>query len=104
MAEKAVHKIQEDVTKGDSIALSMERTNLFPIMLVQMTQVGEESGTLESMLDKTADYYEGEVEASVSRLTAMMEPLIIVVLGGIVAFIVLSIALPMFDMVNLAGG
>lgn len=104
VAEKAIHKIQEDVTKGDSIALSMERLDLFPIMLVQMTQVGEESGTLEGMLNKTADYYEGEVEASVARLTAMMEPMIIVVLGGIVAFIVLSIALPMFDMVNLAGG
>ena len=104
VAERAIHKIQEDVTKGDSIALSMERLDLFPIMLVQMTQVGEESGTLEGMLNKTADYYEGEVEASVTRLTAMMEPMIIVVLGGIVAFIVLSIALPMFDMVNLAGG
>jgi len=104
VAEKAIRKIQEDVTKGDSIALSMERTDIFPIMLVQMTQVGEESGTLEGMLSKTADYYEGEVEASVSRLTAMMEPAIIVVLGGIVAFIVLSIALPMFEMVNLAGG
>lgn len=104
VAEKALHRIQEDVTKGDSIALSMERLELFPIMLVQMTQVGEESGTLESMLNKTADYYEGEVESSVGRLTAMMEPAIIVVLGGIVAFIVLSIALPMFDMVNLAGG
>ncbi len=103
VAEKAIRKIQEDVTKGDSIALSMERMDLFPIMLVQMTQVGEESGTLDSMLSKTADYYEGEVEASVGRLTAMMEPAIIVVLGGIVAFIVLSIALPMFDMVNLAG-
>jgi len=104
VAEKALYKIQEDVTKGDSIALSMERLDLFPIMLVQMTQVGEESGTLEGMLSKTADYYEGEVESSVGRLTAMMEPAIIVVLGGIVAFIVLSIALPMFDMVNLAGG
>jgi type IV pilus assembly protein PilC len=103
-AEKAIQRIQEDVNKGDSIALSMERTGLFPVMLVQMTQVGEESGTLDSMLNKTADYYEGEVEANVSRLTSLMEPLIIVVLGGIVAFIVLSIALPMFDMVNLAGG
>lgn len=103
VAERAMQRIQEDVTKGDSIALSMERLELFPVMLVQMTQVGEESGTLDDMLDKTADFYEGEVEASVGRLTAMMEPAIIVVLGGIVAFIVLSIALPMFDMVNIAG-
>lgn len=103
VAERAIARIQEDVTKGDSIALSMDRLDIFPIMLVQMTQVGEESGTLDSMLEKTADFYEGEVEASVGRLTSMMEPLIIVILGGIVGFIVLSIALPMFDMVNIAG-
>jgi type IV pilus assembly protein PilC len=62
--------------------------------------LGEESGTLEDMLVKTADFYEEEVEREIERLTAMLEPAIIVLLGGIIAFIVLSIMLPMFDMMQ----
>jgi type IV pilus assembly protein PilC len=69
-------------------------------MLENMIMLGEESGTLEDMLVRTADFYEEEVEREIERLTAMLEPAIIVLLGGIIAFIVLSIMLPMFDMMQ----
>ena len=72
-------------------------------MLENMILLGEESGTLDDMLLKTADFYEEEVDRAVDALTALIEPAIIIILGGVVAFIVLSILLPMFDMMDFVG-
>jgi type IV pilus assembly protein PilC len=73
---------------------------MFPPMLENMIMLGEESGTLEDMLVRTADFYEEEVEREIDKLTSLLEPIIIVFLGGMIAFIVLSIMLPMFDMMQ----
>jgi len=103
VGEAAVQSIISDVNMGASLESSLKKTHFFPSMVRQMVAVGETTGALETMLGKTADYYEAEVEASVQRLTTLLEPAIIVVLGGIVAFVVLSIMLPIFDMYNLVG-
>jgi type IV pilus assembly protein PilC len=65
-----------------------------------MIKIGEESGTLDAILEKTAEFYDGEVDTTISRLNTMLEPLIIVVLGGVVAFIVIAIILPVFEVYN----
>lgn len=90
--------LEEQVKKGATIGNTLENRNLFSPMLVQMIKVGEESGTLEQVLDNTADFYDGEVETSTEQLTTMIEPVIIVVLGVVVGFIIISMLLPMFTM------
>ena len=76
----------------------IKKCGLFPSMICQMIKIGEESGNLEGMLDKSAEYYEEEVEQASQNLTAMMEPMIIVVMGGLVAVLVLAMYLPMIQM------
>lgn len=90
--------LKSNIKKGTSIGDSLAKTKLFPLMLTQMIKIGEESGTLDDVLKKTSDFYEDEVETSTAQLTSLIEPLIIVVLGGIVLFIILSVLLPMFSM------
>jgi type IV pilus assembly protein PilC len=103
VARKGLEHVQDMAQKGGGISQPLEQLGLFPPMLIQMVKVGEESGTLDEMLLKTAEFYEGELEASLTRLTTLLEPLVVVFLGGIVAFIVLSIALPMFQMTSFVG-
>lgn len=79
----------------------MKAIGLFPPMLENMIKLGEDSGTLDDMLHKTAEFYEDEVDRGAETLTGLMEPMIIVVLGGIVAFVVLAVAMPMFGSYNL---
>lgn len=89
----------EEVEKGNSLGKSLDRPPyLFPNISIQMIQVGEQSGEIETMLNKVADMFENEIEAAVTGLTALLEPVIILVMGVIVAFIVLSICLPIFEM------
>ena len=90
--------LEEQVRKGATIGNTLESRNLFSPMLVQMIKVGEESGTLEQVLNNTADFYDGEVEAATEQLTTMIEPAIIVVLGVVVGFIIISVLLPMLTM------
>ena len=97
IAERVETAITE-VGKGVGLGVSLAEGELFPHLAVQMVQVGEQSGELEAMLYKIADVYEMEVEASLMRLTALMEPLLILVMGVIVLFIVVSICLPLFEM------
>ncbi len=103
VARRGLQQVQDAARKGGGISTPIEQLNLFPPMLIQMLRVGEESGTLDEMLLKTAEFYEGELEASLMRLTTLLEPMVIVLLGGTVAFIVLSIALPMFEMTSFIG-
>ncbi|MEA2399830.1 MAG: type pilus assembly protein PilC, partial [Thermoleophilaceae bacterium] len=83
--------------KGGTITAPMQKVpNAFPIMVTQMIGVGEETGALETMMSKIADFYEDQVAASVKALTSILEPVMIIVVGGIVGFIVVAMYLPMF--------
>lgn len=95
----AVIKIRE----GKSMTLSLSNSPWFPPMFVQMVSVGEQAGNLEKMLQKIADAYEREVESAVTGLTALIEPLMIVVMGGVVGVIIISILLPIFEMNQMIG-
>lgn len=94
----AIHAAAQSVEKGGSLAKSLDQAKIFPHICIQMIQVGENSGELETMLSKVADIYETEVESTVSAMTALLEPLIILFMAVIVGFIVLSICLPIFEM------
>ncbi|MBI1451905.1 MULTISPECIES: type II secretion system F family protein [Acinetobacter] len=96
--EEAVLKIRDDVATGQQLQFAMRVTNKFPSMAVQMVAIGEESGALDSMLDKVATHYENEVDNAVDGLTAMMEPLIMAVLGVLVGGLVIAMYLPIFQM------
>ena len=96
-------KTNEDLRKGLSLSSPIKDIGVFPPMVVSMIKIGEESGSLDEILDKTADYYDDEVETSLKKLTTMLEPLMIVFMAIIIGFIVISMALPMFDMINTVG-
>jgi type IV pilus assembly protein PilC len=95
---EATMKIKEDVSTGIPLAESMRESGVFPNMCVQMTQIGEESGDIDKMLNKVADYYEEEVDALVEALSSMMEPLIMAFLGVVIGGLVLAMYLPIFTM------
>ncbi len=94
----ATKQVQAEVNVGTSLAQSMQNTGVFPNMAVQMTSIGEESGALDSMLSKVADYYEREVDETVDALASLIEPVIMVVLGVIIGGIVVAIYLPIFKL------
>ncbi|WP_285426258.1 type II secretion system F family protein [Pseudomonas sp. efr-133-TYG-103a] len=96
----AVHKVKQDVSTGMQLNFSMRSTGVFPMLAVQMTAIGEESGALDSMLDKVATYYEEEVDNMVDSLTSLMEPMIMAVLGIIVGGLVIAMYLPIFQLGN----
>ena len=85
------------------ISLALQKDNVFPIMAIQMMSIGEETGELDSMLMKVADFYEDEVEQAVKALTSVLEPVMIVVLGGMVGTILLAMYLPMFKVFETLG-
>ncbi len=97
----AVHDTQRAVKGGDSIARPLEQHEVFPPMVVQMMAVGEETGALDEMLDKIADFYESEVEATVDALTSLIEPMLIVVMGVVVGGMIISLYLPLFNIIKL---
>lgn len=98
--KNAVNKVKQDVSTGMQLNFSMRSTGVFPMLAVQMTAIGEESGALDSMLDKVATYYENEVDNMVDSLTALMEPMIMAVLGIIVGGLVIAMYLPIFQLGN----
>ena len=79
---------------------AMQETNLFPNMVLQMTAIGEESGSVDDMLNKAAEFYEDEVDQAVATLSSLMEPIIMVVLGSIVGFLLIAMYLPLFNIGN----
>ncbi|MEN9659135.1 MAG: hypothetical protein RL571_2600 [Pseudomonadota bacterium] len=99
----ATKKIQNEVSTGTSLTLSMQSTNMFPNMVMQMVAIGEESGALDSMLGKVADYYEEEVDNAVEALSSLMEPIIMVVLGTLIGGLVVAMYLPIFKMGEVVG-
>ena len=95
---QATQKIQQEVSTGTSLTTAMANANLFPSIVLQMAAIGEESGSLDHMLGKAADFYEAEVDEAVAGLSSLMEPIIIVVLGTIIGGIVVSMYLPIFQL------
>ncbi len=93
---EATQKIQRDVSTGSALTTAMQSTGVFPNMVLQMTSIGEESGSLDHMLAKAAEFYEDEVDDMVKGLSSLMEPIIIVVLGTIIGGIVVAMYLPIF--------
>jgi type IV pilus assembly protein PilC len=95
---EATMKIKSEVSTGITLAESMRETGIFPNMCVQMTQIGEEAGSIDKMLNKVADYYEEEVDALVESLSSMMEPMIMAFLGVVIGGLVLAMYMPIFAM------
>jgi type IV pilus assembly protein PilC len=91
-------KIQAEVSSGTSLTVAMTNSGVFPSMVLQMTAIGEESGALDAMLSKVADFFEQEVDEAVESLSSLMEPMIMVVLGGLIGGIVVAMYLPIFKM------
>ncbi|HRE13957.1 MAG TPA: type II secretion system F family protein [Usitatibacteraceae bacterium] len=95
---EATKRIQSEVSTGTGLTVAMQNTNVFPSMVLQMTAIGEESGALDAMLSKVADFFEAEVDDAVDALASLMEPLIMVVLGGLIGGLVVAMYLPIFKM------
>ncbi|MEW8053587.1 MAG: type II secretion system F family protein [Candidatus Thiodiazotropha sp.] len=94
----AVLRMREDVATGQSLQLAMKQRNLFPNMVVQMVAIGEESGALDDMLNKVADFYEEQVDNAVDAMSSLMEPIIMVILGVLIGTLVIAMYLPIFKM------
>ena len=101
--EEATQDIRAKVTQGLSLTSSMQSTDMFPNMVIQMAAIGEESGSLDDMLNKAAEFYEDEVDNSVSRLSHLMESIIMVVLGSLIGILLIAMYLPLFNLGNVVG-
>jgi type IV pilus assembly protein PilC len=98
--EEAMEGVIASVKRGGTIAAPLAQAPIFPMMVTHMVGVGEETGALDAMLDKVAEFYEDRVEASVKALTSILEPIMIILIGSIVGFIVISMYLPLFEVYN----
>ena len=102
---KALNEVRNRVREGEGLSGVMLRTSVFPPMVTNMIAVGEETGAMDAMLEKVADAYDAEVDAAVSAMTSMIEPILIIGLGGIVGFIVISLFMPLIKLaMSLSGG
>jgi type IV pilus assembly protein PilC len=102
--EEAVMTAREAIREGEKIAEPLARAGIFPPMVNQMVKVGEETGNLDVMLTKIADFYDTEVDEAVKAITSLIEPLVIVFLGVIVGGLVIAMYLPIFNMGSMVGG
>jgi type IV pilus assembly protein PilC len=100
VVEEAMEGVIASVKRGGTIAAPLAAAPIFPAMVTHMVGVGEETGALDTMLEKVAEFYEDQVEASVKALTSILEPIMIIVIGGIVGFIVISMYMPLFTVYN----
>lgn len=98
--EEGTFHIRSQIQQGTSLTSAMQETNLFPNMVLQMAAIGEESGSVDDMLNKAAEFYEDEVDQAVATLSSLMEPIIMVVLGSIVGFLLIAMYLPLFNIGN----
>jgi type IV pilus assembly protein PilC len=98
--EEAMDGVINSVKRGGTIAAPLAQAPIFPVMVTHMVGVGEETGALDTMLEKVAEFYEDQVEASVKALTSILEPIMIIVIGSIVGFIVISMYMPLFTVYN----
>lgn len=103
VVERAVYNARDSVREGKTLTQPLRESNVFPPMVTQMINVGEETGALDAMLSKIADFYEDEVDVAVEGMTSIIEPILIVFLGVTLGFIVVAMFMPMFELGNLAG-
>jgi type IV pilus assembly protein PilC len=101
---KAVYRVRDDVSTGQQLNFSMRNTGVFPNMVNQMVAIGEEAGALDDMLDKSAEYYEEQVDNAVDNLTSPMEPIITSVLGVLVGGLIIAMYLPIFSLGAVVSG
>lgn len=101
ITEDEVLKIRERVVKGEGLSTPIEDCELFPPMLSSMVRIGEESGALDDMLNKTADFYDEEVEQAIQTLTSMLEPIMIIIMGLVIGFMVIALMLPLYGSYDL---
>ncbi len=99
--EHAMEGVKENIKSGDSIARPLEKVSVFPPMVTQMIAIGEETGALDTMLHKIADFYEDEVDSAIKSLTSILEPIMMIFIGGIVGLVVISMYLPIFNLFQL---
>jgi type IV pilus assembly protein PilC len=99
----AIYQVRDDVSTGQQLNFSMKTTGVFPNMVIQMVAIGEEAGALDDMLDKSASYYEEQVDNAVDNLTALMEPMIMAVLGVLVGGLIIAMYLPIFQLGAVVG-
>jgi type IV pilus assembly protein PilC len=98
--ETVLGKVSEDVKKGVTMSEPLKRYAVFPPMISSMIKIGEDSGALDNILDKTANFYDDELDTAIQKLTSLVEPIMIVIMGAIVGFIVVAMMMPMFDMLQ----
>ncbi|WP_066871571.1 type II secretion system F family protein [Clostridium mediterraneense] len=97
-AENEIKSVKERVLKGEGLAQPIKDTGVFPLMLSSMVKIGEESGSLDDILSKTADFYDDELDRAIEAITSIIEPIMLVVMGIIVGFLIISVLTPMFEM------
>ena len=102
--QRAIENTSKSISQGDTIASPLKESGVFPPMVVQMISIGEQTGALDEMLSKVADFYDDEVDAAVEALTAAIEPIMIVVMGTMVGGMLIAMYLPMFKMSSIVGG
>jgi type IV pilus assembly protein PilC len=102
--ENAIYRVKQSISEGKTIAEPLEKSGVFPPMVCQMIAVGEQSGSIDTMLNKIADFYDDEVDDAVNNLTAMMEPLLMLFLGTTVGGLVIAMYLPIFKIAGTVGG
>jgi general secretion pathway protein F len=100
---QAIEEARQEISEGASITAPLARGGIFPPVVIQMISVGEQSGNLEGMLFKVADTFDSEVESSVTTLTSLLGPMMILVLAFFVGYVVLAVLLPIFEMSHLVG-
>jgi len=101
--KSAIIRARENIVEGSNISSSMATTGFFPNMVIKMIQVGEESGSLPTVLEKTSEHYERKVDSTITTMTSLLEPIMIVSVGGVVAVVVIALYLPIFTMSDVAG-
>ncbi|MCK4519499.1 MAG: type II secretion system F family protein, partial [Candidatus Omnitrophica bacterium] len=103
LISQALGRVHDSIREGESIAGPLKASGAFPLMVVNMIDVGEETGSLDNMLIKVADIYDGEVDTTISALTSIIEPLLIISMGLIVGFIVIAMFLPLIQLMSSIG-
>ncbi|NUN97161.1 MAG: type II secretion system F family protein, partial [Candidatus Omnitrophica bacterium] len=97
-------EVHNSIKEGESISDPLKKFSIFPPLVVHMVAVGEETGAIDTMLNKVAEFYEREVDDAVDGLAKLIEPLLIVILGGIIGFVVIALYMPVFSLVSAIGG
>jgi type IV pilus assembly protein PilC len=103
VVENALIRVRKSISEGKTIAEPLLETGIFPPMVVQMIAVGEATGALDAMLSKIADFYDDEVDTAVDAMTALLEPFMMVFLGGVVGGMIIAMYLPIFKMASVVG-